>query len=554
MQCSKHRRKDCTEPSCTWKKGSGCRRANREAGDLPVEGVSAAAQAVGARRRSKTPRRRAASAPQRNEAASASDAPLQAARLAERSESPEEERVRLPPTARYASAHRLGQALNNHCLKREALAPDVHQCMMEMFKTDQADRSLKARLARRLSSYTTDKTQICSHDICDLERLQGQRAILDLGEAQRHRLFVPDVARCSDAKLAHLKSVDRCHKSLTLAATEVAVMTALSGLNRARGFAKVGVRVANFLFPWRHSLDVFPALNVIVSTLAFHNVFGKALGLFGLTLVPALTSVLMLLPVWSMPNCKKGHYSADGWVMLFSSTLSGLIFFWVGSLVAATTTFATGLVDSNDNVIVDGLRKLGLVPVALVDKVGKILSKALIQSAGLAEKTERMSAATTALFATYASYLFSGLPAVIGDLLGGIGQALVQASKSVLLPTQLAELWEMGLTEYVGDITFEAWSHVMLHLKHAFKRWDGLQNYRLKYVFDFGSDLMQNMFIGRSGLDVELESMWANAGLVVQNVSVMMLKAKDWATCIMALELAQVLRERSLRRLKKTRE
>ena len=239
--------------------------------------------------------------------------------------------------------------------------------------------------------------------------------------------------------------------------------------------------------------------------------------------------------------------------MLFSSTLSGLIFFWVGSLVAATTTFAAGLVDASGSAIVDGLRKLGLVPVALVDKVGTILAQAAIQSAGLAEKTERMSAATTALFATYASYLFSGLPGVIADLLGGIGQALGQASKSVLLPTQLAELWEMGLTEYVGDLSFEAWTHVMAHLKHAFKRWDGLQNLRLASVFNVGSDLMQNMFIGRSGLDIELESTWATSGLVIQNVSVMMLKAKDWATCIMALELAQVLRERSLRRLKKTR-
>lgn len=518
---------------------------------MPVEGAATAS--APAARISGTRRRRAASAePQRREAASASDARLQSARSAERSESPEEERIRMLASARYASAHRLGQALHNHCLKREELAPDVHQCMVEMFKTDQADRSLNARLARRLSNYTTDKTQICSHDICDIERLQGQRAILELGKAQRHRLIVPDVARCSNAKLAHLTSVDKCHKSLTLAATEAAVMTALGGLNKARGFTKVGVRVANFLFPWRHSLDTFPALNVFVSTLAFHNVFGKAMGLFGTTLVPALTSVLMLLPVWNLPDCKKGHYSADGWLMLLSSTLSGLIFFWVGSLVAATTTFGAGLADASGSAIVDGLRKLGLVPVAIVDKVGTILAQAALQSTGLAEKTDRMSAATSALFATFASYLFSGLPAVIGDLLGGIGIALAEASKSAMIPSQLAKIWETGLTTFVGSMSFQAWTHVMLNVKHAFKRWDGLQNLRMNAIYSTGSSLMQNMLIGRTGLDIELESTWATSGLVIQNVSVLMLKAKDWATCTMALELAHELRERSLRRLKRT--
>jgi len=464
---------------------------------------------------------------------------------------------------RYASSHRLGEALHQHCLKKTPLTAEVQECLAEMFKTDQEDQSLKARLARRLSAYTRG-SQLCNYDICDLERLDGQRAIVDVETGAGRRLLVPDRRRCSDAKLANLHSVNRCHRSLTLVATEMSLMLTLGTGNVAKRLLRWVVPRANFLYPFAKSQLSVTALSFVdqaVQSAISSGAFGAALGVFGLSLAPALSTVLMMLPTWSMPDCKRGHYSADGWLMFFCSSVSGLLFAWVSHMVMVSVEFAKDLKWSKTgDEVIDRLRMLGTVPAGILGQVGGALQR-LREATPAAAAATAVSSAIVMLFDTFTGYIFDKLPSVIKDVL----QGLTQLFSFSALPAELEKRWKQGVAAVTGNMSYEAWSNVMARADEVFEVYKKTKNitWSLDQSLDelrktakglySGSKYLLGSFVGteRDPREERLIALWSESGLLLQNLSLMMLNAKDWATCFLALELDQALRRRQLRALNK---
>ena len=452
---------------------------------------------------------------------------------------------------KYATASRLGEALHRHCIKAEPLAPDVQHCLAEMIKTDYANPTWKNRFARRLQSFTRGKSDMCSYDICDLERLEGQKAVLDLGKDQKHRLIVPRLERCSDAKLANLHSVDQCHKGLGLAVTEFAVMAALGlgGLSKRVTSSTVGL--ANLVFPFTalpESISMASGMSGAILELVKKNVFGKALSLFGMTIVPALTSLFMIMPSWSMPDCKQGHYATEGWLMFFCSSLTGFLFYWVASMTMATETFLTTLKNTTSSGVVDELRKWGLVPVAMVDKVAHTFA-ASTDAAGR----------TYALFKSLADYVFRELPPVIVDFMGGFTEVFSVCVAYKWIPDWALNAWNMGLTDFAGRITIEAWTHLFQEMQdasdHARFILHGTNGEKATGVVHWAQSMIgsvQNFLVPTTpSIHKENLASWAISGLAIQNISMYMLRFKDWATCFMVRHLMLYLKRNELRHMKK---
>ena len=457
---------------------------------------------------------------------------------------------------RYASSHRLGEALHQHCLKKTPLTPEVQECLSEMFKTDQEDQSLKARLARRLSAYTRG-SQLCNYDICDLERLDGQRAIVDVETGAGRRLSVPDRRRCSDAKLANLHSVNRCHRSLTLVATEMSLMLTLGTGNVAKRLLKWVVPRVNFLYPFAKpplSVTGWSIVDRFVKSTLSSGAFGAAIGVFGLSLAPALSTLLMTLPTWSMPDCKRGHYSADGWLMFFCSSISGLLFAWVSHMVVVSVEQAKDLKwSTTKNELIDRLRRYGTVPAGILDQVWRLLER--LREATPSSRAA-VSSAIALLFHTFTDYIFDKLPSVIQDVL----QGLTQLFSFSALPAIVPKLWEHGAAAVLGNMSYEAWTNVMAREKEARNVYEKMNDvtWSLNQKLDELGESVQGIYTGAKYLyrgedakDKRLVALWSESGLVLQNLSLMMLNAKDWATCFLALELDQALRRRRLRALNK---
>jgi hypothetical protein len=420
-----------------------------------------------------------------------------------------------------------------------------------MIKTDYANPTWKNRFARRLQSFTRNKRNVCSYDICDLERLEGQKAVVDLGEAQKHRLIVPQLERCSDAKLANLRSVDQCHKGLGLAVTEFAVMAALGLGSLSKRVTSSTVGLANLVFPFAaltKNISTASGMSGAILELVNKNVFGKALSLFGMTIVPALTSLFMILPSWSMPDCKQGHYTTEGWLTFFCSSLTGFLFYWVASMTMATETFLTALKNTTSSGIVDELRKWGLVPVAMIDKVARTFA-ASTDTAGR----------TYALFNSLADHVFRELPPVINDFMKGFTEVFAVCVAYKWIPDWALEAWNMGLTNFASVITIEAWTHVFQEMQVAFKHTrhilHGTTGEKATGAVHWAQSIIgsaQRFLLPTTpSPDEEIFTSWAISGFAIQNISMYMLRFKDWATCFVVRHLMLYLKRKELRRLKK---
>ena len=466
-----------------------------------------------------------------------------------------------PHQASYASASRLGEALHQHCSKKQELPPDVQQCLADMIKTDYSNPTWKNRVARRLQSFTRDKNNICSYDICDLQRLEGQRAVLDLGEEEKHRLIVPEKKRCSDAKLANLRAVDQCHAGLGLAAVEFALMGTLGIGSLSKRFVSPIVSFANHLTGIiglsKNTIDLstqVARMSKRLTEFVLQDVFGDALSLFGMSIVPALTSLFMMLPVWSTPDCKAGHYATEGWLMVVCSSLSSLIFYWVANMTMATSAFAATLKNTTGSYILDELRKWGIVPLAIIEMVAHSVEKIATST----DATGRLGVVTS-LFNSFATYIFAGLPAVVMDLMTGLGKVMGDSTMDRWIPSWIIDAWKGGLTDFTGIMTFEAWIHLLSGMDDAFERLTKITKGTTKEQAEGWLQTAQSFFsVTRDAasppgsiLSEQNRTRWAFSGLLFQFVSLYMLKFKDWATCFMAQRLTFYMKHRRLLSLKK---
>jgi hypothetical protein len=468
--------------------------------------------------------------------------------------------------AHYASSHRLGRAVHRHCLQQEALAPDVQHCIEEMFKTDHDDRAWHERWARYIDRFTHSKGLLCSYDTCELERLSGQRAIAELDDKHGNRLVVVDQRRCSDAKLAHLKPSVKCHRGLARASAEFTVFGLLEAVRHGkRGLTGI-TALANRVMPWGFAgtnlLSVMdaqsgmPKITKLLSSLFERNIFGDATAVFGMTIVPALAAVFTMLPVWKMPNCKRGHYSADGWVMFFSSLLTGLIYYWASFMVTNTTLFASAFEnklggDWDWASYVNRVREWGFIPAGLANAVAEHVSLALESASGA-------TASMTSLFDLYIGYLFEKLPDIMRALLEGVGASVRYLADSGNLPMWMKDMWSMHITDFYATMSLSAWTSVIHRITTAWKHWKMLETKRSAEIASVGAAYAQPFWKGVVGGTTHEENMnradsaqWALAGIGLSNLSLYMVRFKDWLMCKLALMLTMWWKERKLEALLK---
>ena len=208
--------------------------------------------------------------------------------------------------------------------------------------------------------------------------------------------------------------------------------------------------------------------------------------------------------------------------------------------------------------VIDRLRMLGTVPAGILEQVGGVLQR--LREA-TPSSTAAVSSAIVMLFDTFTGYIFDKLPSVIKNVL----QGLTRLFSFSALPAELPKLWKQGAAAVTGNMSYEAWSNVMARADEAFHVYEKTKNITWSLdqdldklgktaegLYSGGKYLLGDFFgTNRDPREERLIALWSESGLLLQNLSLMMLNAKDWATCFLALELDQALRRRQLRALNK---
>ena len=294
---------------------------------------------------------------------------------------------------RFASARRLGRALHDHCLRKKPLPSDVEACVADLFSASKQAASGKERLLDAARDFARGRADICGYDVCELRRFARQRAIVDLGAEQGHRLHVPDAAVCKDGRRARLASSRKCRRRLERAFLELALAAAFDGVSLARAAVRASARLAFYprdvllrsapgtwlagLLPltflsraetaepalealghlraasggWHHawtpsswlrrddeSTQILAGLKQLLLEVPawIQGVFAALVSLFGGSIVASLNVAFLSLPAWRLPDCRRGAYSPDGWCSLFASLLTTAVFHWIAAATIGT--------------------------------------------------------------------------------------------------------------------------------------------------------------------------------------------------------------------------